>query len=703
MKHALPSAIALLLPFARAQAPSLLPPLDDVTRTVATADGAVLAWPALLDRLAKADVVFLGETHIDDTTHRTELAVLEGLLARKPGKVVLSMEMFERDVQPVLDDYLQGRIDEAAFLQRSRPWGNYSEDYRPLVEACKKAVIPVVAANFPAALRRKLGMGGKDALAQLTDEERRWMPAAIHPASDKYWERVDRATRGHMGGGGAASAEERLYDGQNLWDNAMGAAVADAFAAHAGSVVLHVAGGFHVAYGDGTVAQFRLRNATAKVAVVEIAPVPALAAARPDRDREQADYLVYATALARSEDEGTFAVAVPAELRYRLAVPPAKAPLPLLVWLPDRDTRVEDALAFWRLALGDAAAVAVVEPAFPELQDDLAMGGRFAVGDGFRSDYARGQHGLERLVEYVARRQPVDAQRVAIAGAGDGGAVVLWAALYGQWLACPMLAVDPADLTRLMMEGLPDQRPATGSLRIAAHRVPEERLARVVADYTKVGVDTAVMPFDGGAEALRDQVCGMLGLGERARPAGEPTVLVLETELPRAREWAELLAMRLAAKGTPARVATAAAADLPADAQHRWLLAIGGDGHWPVSSFAQGEGIPLAGGPFGGTTVVVLGPGTSAADRAAWLELEQQKVVKKRNRFMNLAIAGDGVTALPEVIEQLRQRGRSRVLIVPATFCADAATMRALQQQLGAAAQGMDVSWLPGFGAELAR
>jgi len=70
---------------------------------------------------------------------------------------------------------------------------------------------------------------------------------------------------------------------------------------------------------------------------------------------------------------------------------------------------------------------------------------------------------------------------------------------------------------------------------------------------------------------------------------------------------------------------------------------------------------------------------------------------------MNLAIAGDGVTALPEVIEQLRQRGRSRVLIVPATFCADAATMRALQQQLGAAAQGMDVSWLPGFGAELAR
>ena len=39
---------------------------------------------------------------------------------------------------------------------------------------------------------------------------------------------------------------------------------------------------------------------------------------------------------------------------------------------------------------------------------------------------------------------------------------------------------------------------------------------------------------------------------------------------------------------------------------------------------------------------------------------------------------------------------------VKATFCADAATMQALRQQLGAAADGMDVAWLPGLGGELA-
>ena len=68
-----------------------------------------------------------------------------------------------------------GRIDEPAFLARSRPWDNYRIDYRPLVERAKAAGIPVVAANFPAALRRRLAMGGKQALDQLTEEQARYL------------------------------------------------------------------------------------------------------------------------------------------------------------------------------------------------------------------------------------------------------------------------------------------------------------------------------------------------------------------------------------------------------------------------------------------------------------------------------------------------------------------------------------------------
>lgn len=355
----------LLATFATAQAQRPLPTLEAATMVWDTAAGKQLAWNELLDRLAKLDVVFLGETHVDDTTHRVELHVLQELLARRQGKVVLSLEMFERDVQPALDDYLQGRTDEVAFLGRARPWENYHTAYRPLIEAAKAAKIPVVAANFPGSLRRKVA-GGKPAIDALSPEQRALMPAEIFPASDAYWERVGRAVRGHMGGGGSGTPEERLYDTQNLWDNAMGDNVAKARAAHPDSIVLHVAGGFHVAYRDGTVAQFVRRSKGSTFAVAQIAPTSALHVVRPERDKEQADFLIYAETLARDINDGTYAVEVPAELRYRLAVPERGDSLPLLVWLPDHSTRAEDAFAFWKHALGDAAAVAVVEPPFPE-------------------------------------------------------------------------------------------------------------------------------------------------------------------------------------------------------------------------------------------------------------------------------------------------------------------------------------------------
>src|ERR1035437_8181524 len=68
-------------------------------------------FETMLADASSADVLFLGEQHDDPATHRLEAATLEGL-ARRRGNVVLAMEMFERDVQPSLDDYLAGRSTE---------------------------------------------------------------------------------------------------------------------------------------------------------------------------------------------------------------------------------------------------------------------------------------------------------------------------------------------------------------------------------------------------------------------------------------------------------------------------------------------------------------------------------------------------------------------------------------------------------------
>ena len=75
------------------------PPIRSAVSVRDGRSGESISFDALLDALAGAEVVFLGETHTDETTHRVELAVYEGLLERRANQVVLAMEMFERDVQ----------------------------------------------------------------------------------------------------------------------------------------------------------------------------------------------------------------------------------------------------------------------------------------------------------------------------------------------------------------------------------------------------------------------------------------------------------------------------------------------------------------------------------------------------------------------------------------------------------------------------
>jgi uncharacterized iron-regulated protein len=680
-----------------------LPALADAVHVWDSHAQRALELEALLDRLAGNDVVFLGETHLDDTTHRVEAAVLAGLLERRGGEVVLSLEMFERDVQPALDDYLAGRTDERTFLAAARPWGNYATDYRPLIELAKAHGIPVVAANAPAALRRKVSAGKRAALDALAPAERSLFPAEIRPATSAYWERVDRATRGHMNFASLPD-EERLWSGQNLWDNSMGDACARALAAHPGSTVLHVVGGFHVMYGDGTVAQFRARAPDASVAVVEVMPVLGAFAARPARDEARADYLVYADALARSVSDGTHAVLVPGELRYTLDLPAsasAQSPAPLLLWLPDGDERPADVRAWLRAALGDEVALAVVEPPYAERAADLAPGGRWSQVGSTSADLGRVQHGLERVVEHVTRRLPVSSERVLVGGSGLGATAVLWSATYTEWLAADFLAVRPRGAGALRMEGLPDYAPVTRTLRVLAAAGGASSLEWLANDFRTLGTPVELAELGAGtpsAEALEAELRARLGLAPRARPAGDELLLVLERELPRARAWAEVHARRLERAGERVRVVTAAeltGREAPARLRR---LALGGE--WPLAGFAAGSGIPLAPGDFGGTTVLVVPAGVPQTEREAWFELERNKALAKRSPFAGLRVAvAEGEPSLATVLTELKD-ARS-VLVVPATFCASPAEMRALEAGVPAAAAELDLVWLPGLGGEL--
>jgi uncharacterized iron-regulated protein len=48
-----------------------------------------------------------------------------------------------------MSEYLAGSIQERDLLRDARPWPNYTNDYRPMVELARSRGLPVICANAP--------------------------------------------------------------------------------------------------------------------------------------------------------------------------------------------------------------------------------------------------------------------------------------------------------------------------------------------------------------------------------------------------------------------------------------------------------------------------------------------------------------------------------------------------------------------------
>lgn len=99
--------------------------------------------------MASKSVVMLGETHDIAEIHRWQLHVAATLYALRPN-MMMGFEMFPRRLQPVLDEWVDGRLDTETFLKKSEwldVWGFPAEIYLPLFHFCRQQKIRMLALN----------------------------------------------------------------------------------------------------------------------------------------------------------------------------------------------------------------------------------------------------------------------------------------------------------------------------------------------------------------------------------------------------------------------------------------------------------------------------------------------------------------------------------------------------------------------------
>ncbi|MCF6226530.1 MAG: ChaN family lipoprotein [Xanthomonadales bacterium] len=247
-------------------------------------DSSVQSLEQVVEQLSTYDVVFFGEFHGHSGIHLAQMQVFEGLQSKNPA-MTLSLEQIERDIQPLLDQYLNGEIGEKVLQKDGRGWDNYEQSYRPLVEYAKINNLPVLAANAPKDAVICVGKKGAEVLDKIPMPDRGWLAKELNlyegPYRDKYL--------GFMGGSRAHGADTedaadskkkkksmdagmamaiRSFSAQVLRDDTMAETIAMHLQGNPERKVLHLTGSFHSESGLGTVERLLIRMPELKVAVI---------------------------------------------------------------------------------------------------------------------------------------------------------------------------------------------------------------------------------------------------------------------------------------------------------------------------------------------------------------------------------------------------------------------------------------------------
>jgi uncharacterized iron-regulated protein len=232
------------------------------------------------DLVAKTSVVLLGESHTDADHHRWQLYTLAALYGRG-GNIVIGFEAFPRRLQAVLDDWVEGKLTEDAFLKASewrQVWGYDAALYMPLFQFARLNRIPMVALNVEQKLVSRVGQQGWESVPA-SEREGLSDPAPASAAYQRELARVYLVKKALPPGADPISVSQgpslpepdeaavdeamkqpefkRFVAAQQTWDRAMAEALANARRKFSNATVVGILGSGHVEGGYGVSHQLK--------------------------------------------------------------------------------------------------------------------------------------------------------------------------------------------------------------------------------------------------------------------------------------------------------------------------------------------------------------------------------------------------------------------------------------------------------------
>jgi uncharacterized iron-regulated protein len=202
-------------------------------------EGKEVKYSKMLKEVLDADIVFFGELHNNPIAHWLELEITKELYNAKGDSLVLAAEMFERDDQLIIDEFLAGSYEADKFEAEVKLWKNYKTDYKPLMTFAKDSGLYFIASNVPRRYASMVSKKGFEVLDSLTDIAKQYiapLPVEYDPEVKGYKDMLDM-----MGMGGHAN--ENLPKAQALKDATMAWSIKEYYVP--GNTVIHYNGSYH--------------------------------------------------------------------------------------------------------------------------------------------------------------------------------------------------------------------------------------------------------------------------------------------------------------------------------------------------------------------------------------------------------------------------------------------------------------------------
>jgi aminopeptidase N len=234
----------------------------------------------VMEHVAGKKIVYIGENHDQFSHHVMQLEIIKDL-HRRGKKLAIGMEMFQRPFQKVLDDYIEGNIDERELLRKTqyfKRWGLDYNLYKPILEFARSEKIPLAALNMKQEIVDKVFRGGLDSLSE---EEKGLIPPQMDFSDEAYRKRLEKVFREHEDFG--AENFHFFYQAQVLWDETMSESIDECLKAHPSDHMVVLAGNGHLSYGSGIPMRTARRNGYDHAIILNDA----------DLEKDIADYVLF--------------------------------------------------------------------------------------------------------------------------------------------------------------------------------------------------------------------------------------------------------------------------------------------------------------------------------------------------------------------------------------------------------------------------